>query len=242
MKLQKSSKNSPKKKSLGGGKILMMNNRELKRIKIKLLMITTSVKTDIEPMLKGWSNRKYRYGKSPPQMYAIPRIIFPEIDGLGRLRYGEKSQYGTAKNAVKFMREYFGRTSKHKEIYTAISGFLYNVYRHGLMHSNYPKKMIIYGKDRGWAISFSDAEKDESSHLQFLGEDKTQFCIDCHEFYRDFLDALDKYKDDFDDTKKQAELLNNFNIAYPLMISAEQGQYSIKRKNILQDSDFEYFK
>lgn len=206
------------------------------QIKSIILEIKESVRRDVEPVVKAYQDKNNWIDGNVPGFWTIPRMIFPEIDGLGRLRFGRRSYSGSSKDAVNFMREYFPR----KE-YKKISGFLYNVFRHGLLHSHYPKEMIIYGRNRGWSVSLKLLGT-RSMHFKFFSiSEKKDLILDAEEFYKDFLSAIDGYIQDFDNPDKEAELIANFNVAYCEMRNSELEQES-RKKSFLQDSDFDFFK
>lgn len=199
--------------------------------------IKVSIQRDIEPVLKGYRNKNNWIDDNVPGFWTILRMLFPEIDGLGRLRYGRTIEKGVSGDAVKFMREYFPRPE-----YKQISGFIYNVYRHGLLHSHYPKQMIIDGRNRGWAVNFRLTGQEVPLHLKFMiNSTKEQLSIDGQAFYEDLLSAIDKYIQDFSDSKKEPELQTNFRAAYQSMVAPEKEAIARKR-SFIQNSDFDFFK
>lgn len=209
----------------------MLNNDEIKNI---LSDIRESMQRDVDPILKVYLDKNNWANDHWPGFWTIPRILFPEVDGLGRLRYGRSTDCGSSKSAVDFMREYFPRPE-----YKKISGFIYNVYRHGLMHSHSPKEMIINGKNRGWRINLSSHSS--SLHLKFQdSKEKIFLNLGMMDFYEDFLNAIDKYIKEFDDQKREAELVALFNEAYCIMRSPEIESEARNRK-FLDDSDFDFF-
>lgn len=210
----------------------MFNKDQIKAI---IQEIRESIRRDIEPLLRAYLDKNNWIDGHAPGFWVIPRILFPEIDGLGRLRYGETDTKGSSCWPVLFMREYFPRSE-----YKQVSGFIYNTYRHGLLHSHYPKEMIIHGKNRGWQINLS-THQSSIIHLKFQNyKEKTLLSLGVKDFYEDFLKALDKYVSEFDDSEKEKELIANFNTAYSVMRNPESEEISRKRPFML-DSDFDFF-
>ncbi len=199
--------------------------------------IKQSVIGDVEPVLKAYGDLvKIKNDARRVGFWTIPRIIFPEIDGIARLRYGRLSDFGSSKDSICFIREYFPGN-----VYKQIAGFLYAVFRHGLLHSHYPKSVIIRGKDRGWAVVLSSPGV-IPMHLEFMVKTKkTHLTLDAREFYSDFIAAIDKYIKEFDDGQRQAMLTTLFNRAYHQMISPQLEQDFCKNKYI-NTSDIDYFK
>lgn len=199
--------------------------------------IRESVKRDVIPVLNAYRNQENWIDKNAPGFWTIPRMIFPEIDGLARLRYGRIINSGSSADAVKFIRGYFTKSE-----YKQIGGFIYNVYRHGLLHSHFPKEMIICGKNRGWGVVIGINSEQKTRHLQFsLPSKKEILTFDGEEFFNDFLSAIDKYINDFNDPNKEAELIASFNRAYCIMKSPQLEQES-RNMPFMQDSDYDFFK
>lgn len=133
------------------------------------------------------------------------------------------------------MMEYFPRKQ-----YKEISGFIYNVFRHGLLHSHWPKMMKINNKVIGWSMIIS--QKDnllEKGHLICPDPKKTHLNINAWEFYEDFLASIDNYVKDFDngDFKKENELIKNFSRAHFKMHEPEV----MRKRGIIKDSDINFF-
>lgn len=204
-------------------------------IKNFLNEIKTSVSCEIKPLFSLYSDYLEEC-YTTPGMRSIPRIIFPEIDGLARLRYGYVKNRWNSKLPVQFMREYFP-IKQYKEI----SGFIYNVFRHGLVHSHWPKMMIISNKVVGWSMTIS-SQKDnllEKVHLTCPDPKKNHLNLNAWEFYEDFLASIDNYVKDFDngDFKKENELIQNFSRAHFKMHEPED----MRKGGIIKDSDINFF-
>lgn len=68
--------------------------------------------------------------------YSTIQLIFNYVDTFGAHFEGTQS----AKNATKFIREYFGKVNPR---YEDIAGILYSVFRHGIVHTTHPKPFIV---------------------------------------------------------------------------------------------------
>lgn len=199
--------------------------------------IKSSVVRDITPIINCYKDKKNWIDLQQPGFWTIPRMIFPEIDGLARLRYGRINELGSGEDSVRFMEEYFCKPE-----YKKISGFLWHVFRLGLLHSHFPKPMSILGKNRGWGISFRLNKTETLMHLEFLDKkNKQSLILDAEEFYKDFLQAVDNYIKDFNNLKKEKELTNNFSEVYICMVFPSSKK-TWENKSYLQNLDFNFFK
>lgn len=215
----------------------MKHNLDKKEIIEIITEIKNSVARDIMPTIKCYRNKNNWKDFQQPGFWTIPRMIFPEIDGLARLRYGRINEVGSSQDAVKFMEEYFPRPE-----YKKISGFLWHVFRLGLLHSHYPKSMSILGKNRGWGVSLRLTGKEVPIHLEFLDKkNKESLTLDGEEFYKDFIQAIDNYIKDFNDLKKENELINNFSEVYACMVFPSS-EKTWGKKSYLQNLDFNFFR
>ncbi|MCX6791496.1 MAG: hypothetical protein NT149_00470 [Candidatus Gottesmanbacteria bacterium] len=198
--------------------------------------IKFSAKRDIEPIIQCYRDKSNWIDSQQPGFWTLPRMIFPEIDGLARLRYGRVNDEGSTKDSVRFMEEYFSRPE-----YKKISGFLWYIFRLGLLHSHYPKEINILGKNRGWGISFRLTGKEVSMHLKFFNPiNKTNLILDGEDFYNDFVHAIDLYLLDFQKIDKEKELMDNFSVAYVSMIFP-RSEMELKRKSFLKNLDSNFF-
>jgi len=157
-----------------------------------------SVKNEFTPAKKAYieDTTKTKVGKG---FFGSLRILFPTITFLGTLYKGKDK----SKNAIYFMEKYMGDVNPK---YKHVSDLIYKVYRHGLMHTQMPKVSEIKGKIVGWKITYNDNE-----HLNISeSNDMVTIPISLNSFYQDLIKAVKKYINDFDDPKKNSELLKNF--------------------------------
>jgi len=162
--------------------------------------------------------------------YAIPRLIFPEIDNLGSYLAGNIEN--TSLNAIRFMKTYF---SKINPDYKLKSAFIYYVYRHGLMHQHVPKFVSYKNNNVGWKIRISKPNTN-SSHLQLHGK---TIIIDGRKFFEDTLNALNEYKKDI--VNNNRNVLNNLVIAHRIMMQPEK-KSNLLRKKYINQTDLNFFK
>ncbi len=190
--------------------------------------IKHSVQKDVEPILKVYLDESMWLNKDAPGFWTLPRILFPEIDGLARLRYGRINDRGSGKDIVSFMRNYFPGNN-----YKKVSGFLYYIFRLGLLHSHFPKQVLIDGKPYGWSISLGNTAEME---LKMVNNDLR---LDAVKFYRDFLKAIDKFIEDINDSEMEQNLVSNFFKAFPKMFDPSPVH---SRQIYIEDSDLNFLK
>lgn len=218
---------------IGTGGMLCKND-----IKNIITGIKNSITNEMKLIFDAYKNQNHSV-ENNSSLWIVPRLLFPEIDGLGRLRYGDVRSSGDSRCPAQFMREYFPKPE-----YREISGFIYNVYRHGLIHSHWPKRMIIDNKIREWVIILSN---DSQIHLEFSDKDKTRLNISAKDFCEDFIKAIEKYINEFDDDNalQVYKLTRKFSITYYKIHEPEKEEdvrkSKSKRKYIL-DADFNFFK
>lgn len=190
--------------------------------------IKHSVQKDVEPILKAYLNESMWIDKDAPGFWTLPRVLFPEIDGLARLRYGRINDRGSGKDLVSFMRDYFPGDN-----YKKVSGFLYYIFRLGLLHSHFPKQVLIGGATYGWAISLGNtAEMD----LRMVNN---ELRLDAVKFYKDFLKAIDKYMAEINDPKMEKTLVSNFFKAFSKMFDPSLVH---EKQAYIEDSDFNFLR
>jgi hypothetical protein len=190
--------------------------------------IIKSLKNDVESAIYTYTNHFLETGEGIGN-FAIPRLIFPEIDNMGCLLSGTTTN--TSADAIIFMKKYFSLVS---EDYNDKSAFLYIMYRHGLIHQHFPKFFSVDGNNFGWSVGLSTA-KTSNSHLKLI--DGTLH-IDGRQFYEDFIGAIHLYMKDIE--LGSNELIDNFNRAFIEMSSPLDKQISLKRYKYLTESDLAF--
>lgn len=144
--------------------------------------VKKSIRDDVGSALKA-------FYKSGSGFFAVPRMLFPEIDGLGALLRGNKTDYGTAENIVFYLREVMSKIDKR---YAEYAVFITYIFRHGLLHQHSPKK-FKYGKGNyGWEFSINSGnfigEVARRHHL--IWKNKI-LRIDMNLFYEDVVSSIE---------------------------------------------------
>jgi len=153
--------------------------------------VLKSLRDDFLPALKTYKKKNVGY-------FALMRIIFPYITFLGSLYRG----IDETKSALQFMVDYMGRVDDE---YRHKAGVYYVAHRHGLLHTN-SSKIFIYGKKKlGWYVSFANVGR--RNRGDFLGSNLGMYP---RLFFDDLCSAMDLYIKDFDNNRKEKELIKNF--------------------------------
>jgi hypothetical protein len=204
-----------------------MNKYTNKQIKSHLDNIKSSIENDVGKVLSVYSANMCGF-------FAIPRLLFPEIDGMGSFLTGDPEN--TTKNIITYFKEVLSEIDTR---YANYAVFITYVYRHGLLHQHHPKMFEYKKKGIGWMFNISNTnnpiEIQRPHHLNFVGN---ILQIDMNLFYKDVIDSIDKlyekiinsYKDSFAKSiQKQSRPLNKTSILK-------------KKKNFIKKSDFNFFK
>lgn len=208
-------------------KILVMDK---KNARIYIQGIINSVERDVVAAIGAFNNHN-AVNKNKIGFFAVPRMIFPEIDCLGCLYCGNLA---TSKNSVTFMRKYFSQVNI---LYKHISGFLYMTYRHGLMHQHEPKNVELKQQNFFWQISMNHP----TFHLKFR-QPYNHLVLDGSKFLSDFLESARIYLNDFEIDQGNV-FLENFNKALGEMIkpNSESKMNKLGEKYSIQ-SDLNFLK
>jgi len=125
--------------------------------------------------------------------FAVPELVFGYCDFLGAL-YTRCLKMGTlTKRAVKFIEDFLGEVNSRYKKYAEI---IYDMYRHGTVHSFRPKTYLIDEEKISWLVG-----KGLSEHLLFRKvsfQEKAQgyiadyfLILDIRQLYLDLLAAVD---------------------------------------------------
>lgn len=126
-----------------------------------------------------FDSQRTRVGKG---FFGLLRILFPTITFLGTLYKGKDS----SANAIAFMNRYLGRVNPH---YRRVGDIIYNVYRHGLMHTYMPKMVKIGQRLTGWFITYNTPD-----HLQVRTVGTNTWISVCpQQLYEDLLQAIELF-------------------------------------------------
>lgn len=123
--------------------------------------------------------------------YSAIRTMFAEIDGLAKLYFGVIGD-SDSKQVAKFMKKLFtGEIGKY-------AGFIYEVYRHGLMHTHMPKH--VFAKRRnyiGWGIRKNGNPTGALVDISLM------------ELKCEILNAIKKFCDELDKNRRRLNLFKN---------------------------------
>ena len=96
--------------------------------------VAQSIKDDVGNAMDTYSNLGTGF-------FAVPRMLFPEIDGLGSYLTGKSES--TSENITLYIREVMSQIDNR---YRKLAVFITFIFRHGLLHQHSPKK-FRYGKN-----------------------------------------------------------------------------------------------
>lgn len=123
--------------------------------------------------------------------YSAIRTMFAEIDGLAKLYFGVVGDSDSIR-VVRFMKKMFsGELGKY-------AGFIYEVYRHGLMHTHMPKHVFAKRKHHvGWGIRKNGNPTGALVDISLM------------ELKCEVLNAIKKYCEELDRNKRRLRLFKN---------------------------------
>jgi hypothetical protein len=128
------------------------------------------------------------YSENLTGFFAIPRLLFPEIDGLGSLITGKPG--ATVENIISYFKLILSEIDPR---YAKYAVFITFVYRHGLLHQHTPKVFEYKKKDIGWMFNMSNTnnpiDSQRSSHLNF---EHDFLELNMNIFYHDVINSIDK--------------------------------------------------
>lgn len=110
--------------------------------------VITSLEGDVPPILDLFEKGTKHEGKG---FFAMLRVIFPYLTWAGKLFHSSGSE---AEKASAFLNYYTGQR------YKKYGKYLYDIYRHGLMHNHFPNVMVDKSARvvLGWAITINTSE------------------------------------------------------------------------------------
>ncbi|HCE31013.1 MAG: hypothetical protein UT54_C0003G0013 [Candidatus Daviesbacteria bacterium GW2011_GWB1_39_5] len=152
--------------------------------------IKQSIINDVGGAFEGWSSQIDQTGGAG--FYAIPRMLFPEIDGLGSYITG--NPHSTGLNIKTYLSEVMGiKRSRYKEV----AAFMVFVYRHGLLHQHEPKCFSYKKKVIGLQFTIGNQnnpqEVQAGNHLVFIDN---VLMLDANTFYYDVVNSIDDFAND----------------------------------------------
>jgi len=171
-------------------------------------------------------------------------LIFTRIDLLGYLYTGDSSSRNSSKNAVQFIRDYFGKIDAR---YKEVGGLLYYALRHGFVHLSTPKRIQLKNEI---ILDFSFAPAGKPQYHLSVKEreeiergEKLVICrlsVDLSQLYQDMLSAMDTYAEDI---RHSQALSDTFWKAFEARRKPEKEKEEVLlRKSYIQDSDFAFIR
>ncbi len=130
---------------------------------------------------------KFSKDKISVGFFAIPRLLFPEIDGLGSYITGKPMCTGL--NIKTYLEKVMSQIDQR---YLTFSSFIAFIYRNGLLHHHQPKRFRYKGKELGWWFSIvspnNPIDVQRKYHL-IINNDTLMF--DMKVFYTDVINSID---------------------------------------------------
>lgn len=167
----------------------MTNNWTNKNIEDYLLNhIKKSIENDaglaIDAYMQDLFNKKNGEGKG---FFAVPRLLFPEIDGLGSYLTGKPKE--TVLNIKTYLTDILSQLDSRYADYAA---YIALIYRHGLLHQHDPKKFKFKKVEIGWWLSVNSQnlpiDIQRKDHLCFF---QNCLMLNMTVFYQDTLNSVD---------------------------------------------------
>jgi hypothetical protein len=177
-------------------------------------------------------------GKPGGGFFAVPRMLFPEIDGLGTILTGQPRATGL--NIKTYLKDVMALIDAR---YATFAGFIPLVYRHGLLHQHDPKDFRYKGKSFGWAFQFQHKNNPIDVRRRWhLRIENDVLVIDMRLFYQDLLDSISLLKKMI--TAEMAEkFLADYNKPINKTAAIKNARTQKKdKKRYLYESDFDFLK
>jgi hypothetical protein len=185
--------------------------------------IKSSIKGDIKPLLKDKCGDEEIGG-----YFAVIVLVFTLIEYLGRLRYNNTGTKDGSKHATWWIRKYMGKCNKR---YSKIGGVLFDMYRHGTVHTREPKQ-YLFTLTSGFAWEIVKNER-QTEHLKiYKGRN---FVISLNQLAEDLEFAIDYF---WTDLKDSTAIEKKFVKAF-LKLKTPQWVPSLKREKKYLKKDLE---
>lgn len=154
-----------------------------KDIKNYLLRIKKSIHEDVGTAIDAYWD-KFAKDNECYGSLSVPRMLFPEIDGLGSYLTGDPKV--TSLNIKLYLQEIMSQIDKRYKDYAA---FIVLIFRHGLLHQHSPKRFKFRNRKLGWEIHFSQMRIREN-HLVIKDE---MLNLEMTVFFDDILESIDLF-------------------------------------------------
>ena len=201
--------------------------------------IKKSVENDAGVAIKAyWDD--YMTTKEGKGYFAVPRMLFPEIDGLGSYITGKPKATGL--NIKTYLTQIMGKLDKKYSIYAS---FIVFIFRNGLLHQHAPKQYKYMHREIGWGFVIGSPnnpiEVQRKFHLIFNGN---TLMIDMNVFYYDLVLSIElaveiiisEYKESFERSVKE-----QFKPLYKTSLLKNVRKYD-KSRRYIYPVDFEFLK
>ena len=174
--------------------------------------VRQSIIDDAETAIKAFS-------RSGTGFFAVPRLLFPEIDGLGSYLTGEADS--TGKNIFTYLKRAMSLIDPR---YAEYAAFITFIFRHGLLHQHSPKKFKYGEREFGWQFEINTTNTPENisrrNHLVFRNN---LLLINMNLFYEDLVNSIDRF----------LAMVDTRQVSYKNINSAMQKQFGyLKRKDL----------
>lgn len=169
--------------------------------------------------------------------FAFMTLFFCYVEFLGYLYSGGEKDRRLSKNAVDFLRIYFGEADPK---YKKVGGLLYHIYRHGTVHELKPKRIQLQdGTTVGWEIVSGTGQLSDPLHLTGfnLGE-AVRLKVSENSLCNDLASAVDIY---YKHLCTDRLLRKNFEDAVK-KLRVPDTEAKIRNKNYICDSDFDFIR
>jgi hypothetical protein len=171
----------------------------------------------------------------PSFMEVIIVLVFIHVDLMGYFYTGDSSLQNTSKNAVKFLREYFGRIDTR---YEKVGGLLFTALRHGWIHKYTPKRFELEDGaklDFSWGFTENRAEHLKIKTDAIEGRGGYRLFIGLILLYKDLISAMDLYAEDL---RHNQDLSDIFKKAFEARRKPEKEEIVRNLNYIETDFDF----
>lgn len=162
--------------------------------------IKNSIVNDVGLAIKAYCSEHHN-GNITSGFFAVPRLLLPEIDGMGAYITGNANS--TASNIENYLEKIMSKIDNRYSLY---SKFISKIYRHGLLHQHEPKNCKYQGRDAAWSFMVSNPNNPmEVQRKYHLVENLIKFDssmknspfvlqTDMTLFYKDVVDSIDRMK------------------------------------------------
>lgn len=189
--------------------------------------IQQSIKNDVGTSINAFWE-EFSKNKKGVGFFAVPRMIFPELDCLGSYITGNPKS--TTLNITTYFQKVMSLVDSR---YSEYAVFIALIFRHGLLHQHSPKRFKRKKTDIGWQFIINSPNNPtiRKRHLVFIRNNLT---IDMNLFFDDVIKSIDLFL-----PMATTEYKANFNKSIKLQYKKLTINHYIKRKKAKR-SDFPF--